>query len=27
VTEPIVFVLGVIVMIPVLIAVYKDLQS
>jgi len=27
VTEPIVFVLGVIVMIPVIIAVYKDLQS
>jgi len=27
VNEPIVFVLGVIVMIPVLIAVYKDLQS
>jgi len=27
VTEPIVFVLGVIVMIPVLIAVYQDLES
>ena len=27
VTEPIVFVLGVIVMIPVLIAVYQDLKS
>jgi hypothetical protein len=27
VTEPIVFVLGVIVMIPVLIAVYMDLRS
>jgi len=27
VTEPIVFVLGVIVMIPVLIAVYMDLKS
>jgi len=27
VSDPIVFVLGVIVMIPVLFAVYKDLQS
>jgi len=27
VTEPIVFVLGVIVMIPVLVAVYMDLRS